>query len=274
MRSLGTHRVVPARPVLARTVLGTGVAAVTAFALAACGTGQVAETAIKKPSVPGVNTENGNRSVSIRNLSVAYTGVKGYAAGDDAVLEVGLYNQTEQPVTVLISSQPATGNPAGEEVVSARQIGLVGASAAGAGATGAPSVAPEPSGSRNSGGYDDQDDQEEIPTPNPSESGRGARPSIEASAAPAGASVAPARIELAPLGSAVYLPDDAQKLQAIDLSGKLVPGASLNLVFEFSNGAQPLTVAAPVSIPLSPASRGPAVADEHAGEANAPDTTN
>nr|BFE67364.1 hypothetical protein GCM10020092_006650 [Actinoplanes digitatis] len=47
------------------------------------------------------------------------------------------------------------------------------------------------------------------------------------------------------------------QLQAIGLTGKLAPGQALNLVFEFSNGADPLVLEAPVGIPLTPASRGP-----------------
>jgi hypothetical protein len=255
MRSLGTRR----------AVLATGVAAVAAVALAGCGTGQVAETSAKEPSNPGVNVDNANRSVLIRNLSVEYKSPEGYPAGADATLELGLYNETESPVTVLISSQPPTGNPAGDDVVSARQIGIVGQSAAEAAAEASnpPSVAPEPSGSRNSGGQEDHDENE-IPTPSPSMS-QHATASPSASAPASRGEVTPARIELAPLGSAIYLPTESEKLQAIGLSGKLIPGTALNLVFEFSNGTQPLVVQASVSVPMSAASRGPAVTDEDAG---------
>ncbi|AGL21355.1 hypothetical protein [Actinoplanes sp. N902-109] len=254
MRSLGTHR----------AVLATGVAAVAAFALAGCGAGQVAETAIKKPSVPGVNADNADRSVFIRNLSVEYAGIEGYAAGDDATLGLGLYNQTESPITVLISSQPATGNPKGDDVVSAQRIGITGESAAEA-ASPAPSVAPEPSGSRNSGGEDDQSTNE-MPTPAASDSRRPSATASPAASEAADEQIQPARIELPALGSVVYQPTDREKLRAIGLTGKLAPGAALNLVFEFSNNADPLTVQAPVSVPLTPAPRGSAATDEDAGE--------
>jgi hypothetical protein len=252
MRSLGTRR----------AALATGVATLAAVALAGCSAGQVAETAVKNPSIYGVNAENSNGSVFIRNLAVAYDGTTGYAAGDDASLQLGLYNQTKQTVTVLISSQPSTAATGKEGVVSAKSVGLVGGSAS----PSAPSSAiPEPSGSRPSGGGDDQNDSQ-VPSTEPSTN---PSPGQTASTAPtpAGAAARPARIEIGPLGSATFLPEDAEKLQVVGLTGKLTPGQSVNLVFEFSSGADPLVLQAPVAIPMSPASRGPGVdAEEHLGE--------
>ncbi|MFI7542965.1 hypothetical protein [Actinoplanes sp. NPDC049599] len=217
MRSLGTRR----------AALGLGAAALATVALAGCSAGQVAETALKNPSVYGVNSDSSDSSVFIRNLAVAYPGTAGYPAGADAPLQVGLYNQTRQAITVLVSSRPAT-DVAG--VVSAQAVGLSG----GAAASSAPSATPEPSGSST--------------------------PSAEPSAP--GAATRPARIEIAPLGSVTFLPEDAEKLVATGLSGKLVPGQSLNLVFEFSNGAEPLVLRAPMAVPLSPASRAPGIEPE------------
>lgn len=250
MRSLGSRR----------AALATGVATLAAIALAGCSSGQVAETAIKNPSVYGVNAESADGSVYIRNLAVAYSGSTGYEAGAAAPLQVGLFNQTKQPVTVLISSRPATG---GDSVVSARSVGLVGGAPA---APSAPSSAiPEPSGSRPSDNEDDQR-SEQVPTPDPSTNpSPGETPSTQPSQP--GAAVRPARIEIGPLGSATFLPGDKEQLQAVGLTGKLVPGQSINLVFEFSTDRSQLIVQAPVAIPLSPASRAPGVApEEHVGE--------
>jgi len=226
MRSLGFRR----------AALATGVAAVAAVALAGCSAGQVAETALKRPSNMGVNADNSNGSVLIRNLAVQYPGTAGYKAGENAPLELGLFNQTRQAITVLVSSQPAS---AGGEVVSASSVGLTGGAAASANP--APS-APEPSASSSAGEGE----------PNPS-----AEPSASAAPAPAGPVFRPARIEIPAMGSVAFLPGDIVQLQAIDLTAKLAPGQSLNLVFEFSNGADRLVVQAPVGIPLTPASRGP-----------------
>ena len=208
MRSVGRRRV----------ALFAGAVTAAAVALAGCSAGQVAETAQKRPSNQGVNIDNSNRSVYIRNLSVAYNGTEGYAAGESAPLEVGIYNQTEQEVTVLISSPPAASQQPSEPLVSAKQIGLTGGSGS--------SAAPSPAASASS---------------EPGE------PS---------ASLAPARVTLPALGYQTFLPGDQQELQAAGLTGALKPGGAVNLVFEFSNGAEPLTIQAPMGIPLSPAPRG------------------
>ena len=247
MRSLVTRRAARA----------TGAATLAAVALAGCSAGQVAETALKNPSVYGVNSDSSDRSIFIRNLAVAYPGVAGYPAGGDAPLQVGLYNQTKQAITVLVSSRPATG---AEGVVSAESVGLTGATAP---ASSAPSTAiPEPSGSRPSDNEDDQN-TEQIPDPsgNPS---AGETPSAQPTGA--GTTTQPARIEIGPLGAVTFLPTDAEKLVAAGLSSKLLPGQSLNLVFEFSNGADDLVLQAPTAIPLSPASRAPGSEVEHEEE--------
>ncbi|GGQ43257.1 hypothetical protein [Couchioplanes azureus] len=249
MRSLGTRR----------AFLATGVATVAAIALTGCSAGQVAETALKRTSNPGVNVDNSDRTVSIRNLTVQYPGVTGYAAGANAPLELGIYNQTKQPVTVMVSSRPSADQANRKGLVSARQVGLVGGAAA---KPSAPTTAiPEPSGSRPPA-TELEDEGEQVPSADASAPAPGQTPST-APAAPA-AAARPARIEIAPLGSVTFQPGDTEQLTAIGLTGKLMPGNALTLVFEFSNGAQPLVVQAPVSIPLSPASRGPAVPGEHA----------
>ncbi|MET0496057.1 MAG: hypothetical protein ABW000_23265 [Actinoplanes sp.] len=253
MRSLGSRR----------AVLATGVAAVAAVALAACSSGQVAETSLKKPSNQGVNADNSDRSVFIRNLAVEYKGTEGYQAGDSAPLELGLFNQTTQAITVLISSQPLEGAPESQSVVSGSSVGLTGGSSA---APSTPSSAiPEPSGSRSSGGQDDQG-EDEIPSADPSTSADPSdEPSTEPSTEPT-PEARPARIEIGPLGSATFLPGDDEELQVLGLTGKLAPGSSVNLLFEFSNGAKDLTVQAPVGIPLTPASRAPGLPHENTEE--------
>jgi len=124
-----------------------------------------------------------------------------------------------------VSSRPPDA-ALGKDVVSASDVVLVGAQPGGS-----EMPAAEPSSAGSS----------ESPSPSPSES--------------AGPGGTPARIVLAPLGYASFLPGDAESLQVQGLSGQLRPGMSVNLVLEFSNGAAPLTVQAPVSIPLSPAPR-------------------
>ena len=136
MRSMRTRRVAQF----------AGAVSVAAVALTGCSAGQVAETALKNTSTYGVNADNADASVVLRGLAVAYGSTKGYPAGGNAPLELSLFNQTTQPVTVRIASQPLAGTDAKAGVQSAQAVGIVG---------GTPSAVPstipgdvEPSGSR------------------------------------------------------------------------------------------------------------------------------
>jgi hypothetical protein len=217
MRSLGTRR----------AALVAGAATVAALALGGCSAGQVAETAILDTPIAGVNaaSESGDGKVLVRNLQVEYNGIKGYEAHENAPLEVSLFNETNESVTVTISSQPAAGRP---DVLTGKQVGFVSTATVTtpgevAGASADPSSSAEPSAS--------------------------AEPAI---------TVRAAQIKIGPQGSAVFRPTDAAQLQVVDLSGELKPGMTVNLVFEFSNNATPLILQAPVASPLTPAPRGSA----------------
>jgi hypothetical protein len=136
MRSLGTRRVAQA----------AGAAMVTVIALAGCSAGQVAETAMLKSPISGLNTESPDGDLLIRNLQVAYNSPTGYLPNASAPIEVALFNQTQREITVTISSRPQQDVVAG--VVSAQAIG-VGAPPAAAGSTEAsagpaPAAAPSP----------------------------------------------------------------------------------------------------------------------------------
>jgi hypothetical protein len=211
MRSLGTRRAVQV----------TGAATVAVLALAGCSAGQTAETSLLETPVSGLNTASPDGGLLIRNLQVAFGDSAGYPANSTAPIELSLFNQTEQPLTVTISSAAQTTVTSG--IVSAQQIGLSGSPA-----------------------------------------GSSAAPSPSDSAAPADASaLQPAKITIDPLGSASFLPGGSQTMQAVGLSNRLAPGSSLALTFQVGTAA-PLNVLAPIAIPLSPASRGPAVQGENA----------
>lgn len=244
MRWMGTRR----------AALFTG-AVTVAVALTGCGTGQVAETSNKEPSIYGVNVENADQSVLIRGLAVTYGKLEGYPAGGNAPLEVSLFNETSEPVTVRIASQPPAADVKG--VVSARSVALSGTPSASATPSGIPAEA-EPSGSRPAA----QKGGPAQETPGSATGQGSAGPSAPATPTlappPAAAPLRPAEITIAPLSSVMFIPGDAESLQAVGLSGPLVSGNAVNLVFTFSNGAQPLVVQAPVGVPLSPAPRGSA----------------
>ena len=256
MRLLGTRR----------AAVVAGVATVAAVALTGCSAGQVAETALKRPSVPGVNATTADGSVTVRNLSIAYPGPQGYPAGSSAPIEVTMSNETSAEIVVNVSTRPPENAAPEAGVVSGRLVGLVGGESAQP-SPAQPSVAPEPSGSRPAATPDSD-------TPDNVEPSAGA-PSVpvQPSVSPAPeAGAQPARITIPAYGSVSFLPGDEQQLQVFGLTARALPAMAVNLVFEFSNGAPALVLQAPVAVPLSPAPREPGVdaglheSDEGAGE--------
>lgn len=237
MRSLGTRRV----------ALLAGAATAAAVALTGCSAGQTAETSLKKPSNQGVNTQNATGSVLIRNLSVNYDGTSGYEPGADVPLSLALFNQTRSEITVQVSSAaPTEDAPAAGQFATATSVALVGGVIpADAGASASPSDSPSPSDSAS------------------------ADPSASASASPApsaSASGQPASFTIEPMGTVNFAADSTPMLEAIGLTGKLVPGDQLSLVFKFSDGSPDLPVLAPVETPLSPAPRASGNSDENSEE--------
>lgn len=230
MRSLGTRRV----------VLLAGAATAAAVALTGCSAGQVAETSLKKPSNQGVNTQSASGSVLIRNLSVNYDGVSGYQPGSDVALQAAFFNQTKNEITVQVSSSPpAAGGPAAAQVATATSVALVGGVIGG-----------DPSASTSPPLYDPAS----------------ADPSASASASP-DPSPSPssqlASFTIEPMGTVAFASDSTPALEAIGLSGKLVPGDQLSLVFKFSDGSPDLPVLASVDTPLTPAPRASGNSDEN-----------
>ncbi|WP_436525763.1 hypothetical protein [Actinoplanes sp. HUAS TT8] len=229
MRSLGTRR----------AALVAGVATVGVIALAGCSAGQVAETAMLDTPIAGVNANAPDGSVFVRNAQVAYDGIEGYKQGENAPLELSLFNQSEKDVTVTISSTPVKQ----PQVISATKVGFVSAPAPVTETSPSTPASADPSGSSS--------------------------PSTPASAEPTTAptpTVTTAEITIKALGSAVFKPTDAKKLQLVGLSEALQPGERVNLVFHFSTGGDDLTIQAPVAIPLTPASRAPGLDHENTEE--------
>ncbi|MEU4559814.1 hypothetical protein AB0F72_15635 [Actinoplanes sp. NPDC023936] len=258
MRPLGTRR----------AGLVAGAATVAVLALAGCSAGQVAETAMLDTPIGGVDSQTAAGSVYIRNLQVEFPGVQGYQAGGNAPLELSLYNQTDNEITVSISSKPTEQ----AQVVSASQVGVVTGGAAPAAPSGAPAETPSAHAPETPAA-----NASETPGAHGSEAPTG--PASDAPSAPIASDgptapvvppvkVAPAQFKIGAQGSALFRPTDAAQLQVIGLSDDLMPGTSVNLVFEFSDGSPALELPAPVANPLTPVSRAPGEpAEDHLGEA-------
>jgi hypothetical protein len=242
------------RPLAYRAVQVAGAATVAVVALAGCSAGQTAETSLLQTPVSGLNTASPDGGLLIRNLEVTYNSPEGYPANGNAPLEVSLYNQTKAPITVTITSRAQQTVTAG--IVSAQQVGVSGTVP-----SATSSVPPEPTGAGNT-----------SPSSPPSVgiSAEVSAPASAPSALPTDsvgptptAALQPAKLTIAPLDSVAFLPGGRSSLIASGLTDKLAPGNSLVLTIQSSTNAAPFDVLAPVSIPLSPASRGPAVEGEN-----------
>jgi hypothetical protein len=231
-----------------RLTLLLGAATATTLLMSGCGAGQIAETAGMAPTISGVNLQTADNSFKIRNLAVSYLNTKGYPAGGNAPLELTLFNDSEQPVTVRVST------------TSARTVELAGgpANAISPSSTGAPgangehtaSASPEPSGSAAPTGS-------AAPGAAATPTAAATPSAVPTQPAPAGA---PASIQIPPGGFVILNQSAGSFLQLTGLNEALAPGQSVELIFDV-NGTR-LQTQAPVAVPLTPA---PAATPEHQG---------
>ncbi|MCG5452751.1 MULTISPECIES: hypothetical protein [Micromonospora] len=219
---------------------------ITAASLLAsgCGTGQIAETALKEPSVQGVNLTTNNGSFSVRGLLVDYPSPEGYKAGQDAGLGAVIYNDSKETVTVTVTTE------------SAREVVISGGSASPSpSASESASMSPSPSGSASPS---NSTSGSPSPSATPSETGSSsATPSAPESARASGSASPsapgqPARIELAPLSYIQFNSESTTQLRLIGLTEALRSGQNVVVTFDFGNG-NTVTGQAPVAVPLTPA---------------------
>ncbi|NES14675.1 MULTISPECIES: copper chaperone PCu(A)C [Micromonospora] len=215
-------------------LLLAGTAAAASLLLSGCGAGQVAETANKIPSVQGINVQTSDNLYKVRGLYVQYPGSEGYQAGANARLNVVLYNDSQSPVTVTVTTD------------SAKEIVLSGAAE-----SGGPSVAPTGSPTEPATASPTASD----PSASPSQSlGTSESPSASPSASPSESAPAgqPARIEIPANGYVALSGNGGQFLQLVGLNEQLRSGQQVNLTFDFGDG-KVIKTGAPVGVPLTPA---------------------
>lgn len=232
-------------------LLLSGIAAASLLA-SGCGTGQIAETANKEPSVQGVNLTTNNGSFAVRGLLVDYPGTEGYKTGQDAGLNAVIYNDSKETVTVTVTTE------------SAREVVISGGSASPSpSASESASLSPSPSGSASpsaSGSASPSTSTSGSPSPSatPSETGSSsATPSAPESARASGSASPsapgqPARIELAPLSYIQFNSEATTQLRLIGLTEAVRSGQNVFVTFDFGNG-NTVTGPAPVAVPLTPA---------------------
>lgn len=197
--------------------------AATGLLVSGCGTGQIAETANKQPSVQGVNVQTPDNAYKVRGLYVEYPGPGGYQAGANAPLNAVIYNDSPNPVTVTVTTDSA------REVVIASSS--AGASAAASASPSESALPPEPASPSDSA----SPSESESPAASPS--------------APAGE---PARVDIPAFGYVQLNVSGGRFLQLVGLHQRRLVGESVNLVFDFGNGKTIRTVAA-IGVPLTPA---------------------
>ncbi|PTA43129.1 hypothetical protein [Micromonospora sp. RP3T] len=243
-------------------LLLAGSAAAASLLLSGCGAGQIAETANKIPSVQGVNVQTSDNLYKVRGLYVQFPGPEGYQAGATAPLNVVIYNDSEAPVTVTVTTD------------SAREILLTGAAGSNGAATptGSPTepasaspTATDPSASPSQS-LEVPASPSASPSGSPSESGSpsGSASPSESASAPAGQ---PARIEIPALGYAQLNSGNPQFLQLVGLNQKLLVGQQVNLTFDFGGG-KVIKTPAPIGVPLTPPAQPSQIVNprEHAAE--------
>ncbi len=223
--------------------------AAASLLLSGCGAGQISETANKIPSVQGVNVQTSDNLFKVRGLYVQFPGPKGYEAGSNAPVNVVIYNDSEKPVTVTVTTD------------SAREIVLTGSGAGESGAatpTGSPTepVTTSPTASDPSASPSQSLEVTGSPSASPSPS--------ESESAPAGQ---PARIEIPALSYAQLNAGNPRFLQLVGLNEKLLVGQQVNLTFDFGDG-RVVKTPAPIGIPLTPEATPSKIVNprEHAGE--------
>jgi hypothetical protein len=207
---------------------------VGAVVLSACSAGQITGTSVQVPPIQGVNANAGpDGTIALRNVLIAYNGTAGYPRGGTAPLEVRIFNNGTQPVTLV-------GVTAGD---AATGVTL-------AGGTQAPP--PEPS-----------------PTPPPAESPSPTAPETPDATPPTPAEP-PGQgtfaIEIAPGSYVLLVRGVDQYLQLVGLREPLLPGSSVPVTFEFRDGGTTtVTVQVPMGLPTTPLPR-PTLAVPEEGE--------
>ncbi|GIF81408.1 hypothetical protein Cba03nite_27570 [Catellatospora bangladeshensis] len=215
-------------------MLFAGGAAAAVLALSGCGAGMISQTADQVAAVPGFSAtvpvpDGGN--IALRDAMVGYPGIKGYPAGADAPLQLRIFNDTDEPVTLeSISSNDAASVKLGT-VADLKASPTPAAASPTASPTGAASASPKASGS----------------------------PSPAASPSPS-AAAAPAKPVIQPGGYLELTPQAGQLALLTGLKKPLANGEGVHLKLTFSNGVVietlPGTVV-PVAPPLSLAPRVP-----------------
>jgi hypothetical protein len=239
------------------------VAVGTTGLLAACSAGQQAQTSEIRPGVAGVNlSAPDGRRVYVRNIAVTYPGPTGYPKGGAAPLQMWIFNDTQQTITLTAVNgaevHEASGTNDAEPCSVPRSIAPSAPSSVTAPSV-SPSVSTSPSASASKPAKPSAPAKSGAPSASPSES-----PSGSPSPSPS-PTLGSATIKVAvPAGGCVELsPRAANYLALVELpvtvdSTTLVPvwfsfRSDDGSTFEIGSAGDPVRV--PVAVPDSPLPR-------------------
>lgn len=240
MASIGGHYAEPVTRSI--TMLLAGGAAAAALALTGCSAGMNSQTADQVAAVPGfsltVPGPNGG-SVALRDAMLVYAGPTGYAQGATAPLQLRIFNDTEQPITL---DKFESNDAASVKLASAADL----------------KASPRPSPAAESPSPAASKSPKAAGSPSPD-----AETSPEPEASPSPAAAPPAKLTIPPAGYLELTPGSGQLLALTGLKKPVVNGEGVHLKLTFSNGVVletlPGTVV-PLAPPLSPEPRLPATA--------------
>jgi len=250
-----------------KSVAGRLVASLATAVLASgCGAGLDAHTREIVPPVPGVNADSADHLLGVRDLHVRYNGPQGYRPGSTIPLEVRLFNEHENKVS-LTCVKVTNGTGA---------VALVGGAATpSATPTAPPSASPSPAspGPASASATASPNGKKAAGSATPTPAVPPSTPSAT-SAAPSAAPSTPAcgagfSLALPPFGFAVLSPETGRYLAVSGLDRELRPGdaglgpspspgdAGLGLTFAFDDGTTITVEQVPLGMPLSPLPRIP-----------------
>ena len=209
-----------------RSVLA-GLVVVAGLALAGCGAGQVAQTALSKPTVDGQMAQLG--PLAIRDAALEYPAGGVYERGSDARLRMVIVNSGIRPDALVSASSPVATDVTISEGGSAGATGSATPESTASGSeTASPGATPTDTGSGTA-------------TPSPSASGS---PTTSPEATPTAAATAEnARIQIPP-NNYVSFREDGPRVMLTGLTQQLRPGQNLRVTLTFANaGSVTMTIA-------------------------------
>jgi copper(I)-binding protein len=241
-----------------RSVLA-GLVAVAGLALAGCGAGQIAQTALQSPTVDGANVQVGE--IAVRNVALEYPAQGSYPKGSDARLRMIVVNQGTSSDTLTEVRSPA-----------ATDVTITAAANPSAGptptltapppsdqptgtASGTPTGTNEPaSPSASAGSGEPSGGASGSATPSGSASGSA---SASASAAPVETEAPAARITI-PANGLVSFTGDGPTVELTGLTRELYPSQPLSVTLVFQKAGE-VTFTIAVSAPEGQISLAPTV---------------